>query len=108
MVLYEVTSSTYGSNQYGVVCGQHVVNSFPPDGFHYLQNNSEMWLRVFIYIAFEVRNFVLWLKLFVTLFCGFIIIFLLDCFSLFLYFLTSLVKFSFWNLKKAQEAKAFL
>ena len=31
--------------------------------------------------------------------------FSLDSFSLFLYFLTFLVKFSFWNLKKAQNLK---
>ena len=32
---------------------------------------------------------------------------LLDCFSLFLYFLTSLIKSALWNLGKAYKAKVF-
>jgi len=40
-------SSNSGFNQYGVVCGHHVVNFFSTLWvFHYLQNNSEMWLRI--------------------------------------------------------------
>ena len=69
-----------------------------------MQNNSRICSGCYLSIALEeeleVLDFVLWLN-----YCYFV---LLDCFPLFLYFLTSLITLALWNLGKAEEAKAFL
>ena len=71
--------------------GHHVVNFFYLVGdFKYLQNNSRIRLLRMLSVALEeeikVLDFVLWLNYYYFV--------LLDCFLLFLHFLTSLIKFA--------------
>ena len=82
---------------------QHVVNFFYLVRVLYLQNNSRIWLRILsidLKEELKVLDFVLQLNNYYFV--------LLDCIPLFLYFLTSLIKFALWNSGKAQEAKAFI
>ena len=83
-----------GSSQPGVfvICGQHRVNFF-----HLVRGwvsiyraTQRLWLRI---LSMVLR--------FLALFNGWAIVILSCLFPLFLYFLTSVIKFTFWNLEQA-------